>query len=1115
MVRFFSRFRHRNFNYRFVYCKNAILLPKAFKKGIYRAPLLKQPIFLFLLLIAFILHAEAVPFYGNQSHLRWKTVSSEHYIYNYPAEYTEHAGIVAAYAEAVYDSVVKRYRSDLHKKVNVNLHNSLYSNGNAIPSENTINLWLTNWDFKVRSSHHWLSDVITHEFSHLVSIENGSKLPPFLYGLQLSYSDYFNEKTTADFLTMIPFTLQPLWFAEGTAQFESARMGLDAWDSHRNMLLRTAALEDDLLSLEYMHRFADNGLKAELGPYTQGFSLVRYITAHYGENAVPKLWSEMSRIHRVTFDAALKSVLGISEKELYNAWKREIVETYEKQKESLGTLVIGKKWTTDAFYQDFPLVVGKHLYGISNFGGDWFDGSLFKIPKKLDSLSDKKSAKDGLILLDFEGTIDIADYAKSGFKPKKAWFERGISIREFPNQGPLLAFVNYKNKDKNGRSYFDIDLLDTNGKSQSITSFADAVYPDISPQLNEVVFARRLPNSTRFALSLVKIPKKGNEPEEPQDLFIPPDSLIYYNIYSPKYSPDGKRIAFSFFDNKVRGIAIIDRDGKNLKFFSKDNIDSRDPNWIDNQRLVYSNDGNGIFNLFEFDIATEQSTPLTNVLGGAFTPVVDSGVIFYTGYDKDGFSLYSLEVKDQEPLVLKGEKAPAIKKDLEILDVTLYGAEKNYKAIPTIPLLVPLLSFEEKAPNFSVTGNGQVVPKMGLIMLLSDPIKKNVLQVGGLLEITSEFDYINSSGFNPSLARDFFALVENRSTRTTIQLSYMHSNNVSKDTVRYEDPRSYEDSIAISNYAVPTHSLAADLGYSIFKKNDSIAVSIGLDWADFNLYEDQLRWTYHKRASAGLAMSYLGDFPEEGGSNISGHGNGISLHYQYSNADLYRPGTFAESFTVSASGAIKPIYRNFQINEIGLSAFGSLENPIHSGARLAFGANASGILSWQAKNRNDTLDAFYYHPLFLEGYPYLISTEGYTRSGTKAAIGQVHYLFPIYDDFRKSLWIFSTQSLYIDVFAQVGGAWNSSWFDTDLWKNERFWDRSVGFEIRLANTIFYSIPLDISLSFARGLDRVGKDSDGSGGSKLDRINMPLLPSVIEPTKIKFSIGMGFNNRWMQ
>jgi hypothetical protein len=32
----------------------------------------------------------------------------------------------------------------------------------------------------------------------------------------------------------------PFWFAEGTAQFESYRMGFDRWDTHRDMLLRTA-----------------------------------------------------------------------------------------------------------------------------------------------------------------------------------------------------------------------------------------------------------------------------------------------------------------------------------------------------------------------------------------------------------------------------------------------------------------------------------------------------------------------------------------------------------------------------------------------------------------------------------------------------------------------------------------------------------------------------------------------------------------------------------------------------------------------------------------------------------------------------------------------------------
>jgi hypothetical protein len=43
------------------------------------------------------------------------------------------------------------------------------------------------------------------------------------------------------------------------------------------MLLRTAFLENKVLSLEFMENFSEQALEAELGPYTQGFDLVRYI----------------------------------------------------------------------------------------------------------------------------------------------------------------------------------------------------------------------------------------------------------------------------------------------------------------------------------------------------------------------------------------------------------------------------------------------------------------------------------------------------------------------------------------------------------------------------------------------------------------------------------------------------------------------------------------------------------------------------------------------------------------------------------------------------------------------------------------------------------------------
>jgi hypothetical protein len=131
------------------------------------------------------------------------------------------------------------------------------------------------------------------------------------------------------------------------------------------MLRRGATLNDQLLDLGYMQDFGQTSLEAELGPYTQGFSLVRYIASHYGENAIPKIWSELSRLHRVTLDAALKQVIGIGEKELFENWKMEIKTQYETQEKAIGTLVTGDKWTEKSFYQDFPVIAGGNIYGVS------------------------------------------------------------------------------------------------------------------------------------------------------------------------------------------------------------------------------------------------------------------------------------------------------------------------------------------------------------------------------------------------------------------------------------------------------------------------------------------------------------------------------------------------------------------------------------------------------------------------------------------------------------------------------------------------------------------------------------------------------------------------------
>lgn len=1155
--------------------------------------------------------AFAIQFYGNQSDIRWKTAGSEHFQFFYPAEYSSHASKVSSYGEAVYDTVVSRYHKALPSRVNVSLSNALYSNGSAIPSENALNLWLTNWDFKIRSSHGWLSDVVTHEFSHLVSIESGSKVHPRVYGLQFSYSDYYNERLTSDFMSLLPFTLQPLWLAEGTAQYESSRMGFDGWDTHRDMLLRVAALNDSLLSLEYMHDFSDNSLFAELGPYTQGFSLVLYIDKHYGEDAVPKIWNNLSKFNRMTLDGAIKEVLGISEKQLYENWKKEITEQYKAQKDSLGELVEGIKLTEDAFWQDFPVVAGKHLYGVSNFGGAWFDGSVFKMPLEADTVkadsASNTSVDVGEVIVEAEkdssdssSIVNIGDYANSGFKAKKPWFDKGIDVYNDSARGPILAYISYQNRDKDGHAHFDVALSDTSKNELAITYLADAVYPAFDQQGTTVAFVRREPYSTRFALSKVPLPKDFKEyvSEDPVDIFVPDSQYSYYNIYSPKFSPNGKRIAFSYFDNEVRGIAVIDADGKNFKTVSNPEFDERDVNWINDDKIIFSSNRNGIFNLIEKNLATGEEHALTNVVGGAFTPVINGDTIYYTNYDKHGFSLYKLaystftqakadtsikvtvrdsiiqiadttwqscnaaswqdssvssivkqdsatidsllliqkdcvsipsiatrdsiikiqdtvrtvtETEGSKEIVLKGTLTKRVPKQLEIQDVEFAGVEQDYKPIPTVPLFVPMVMLAESAPDLTVFGDGQVKFKAGLVMMLSDPLKKNTVQLGLVFEPFAFIGNSSSSGFLPYMEKEFFAGWENHSTPLDLGLSYSYANYTSKDTVRYEDVKAHNgDSLGINNYAVSTQSIVGSAGYSIFKSIDTLQIAGGYNWSDFNLYEDSFSWTYQKQLAAMIALGLYGEHGEE--SDISGQGNGLSLFYQYSNNSLYRPGTFAESFTVTKSGVIKPNYRIYDIHEIGLSLYGSIQSP-WTGARLAAGAKINGILHWSSNHKKDTLDSYYYKPLFLEGYPYLRSSEDYSLAGTKNAMAELHYLFPIYDDWRNSFWIFSTRSLYLDVFAQIGAAWNGKWWQSNKFTDHRFWDRDVGFSIRFSNKIFYSVPVDMTLTLARGLSRIGEESDLSGGHKVTPIDVPLLPNAVSPTRIKFSIGMGFLNSW--
>jgi len=940
-------------------------------------------------------------FYGNQSAVKWKSAETEHFLAHYPVEYREQAAQAIGFAENVYDTITIRYKIKLPSKVNLVFNNGLFSNGEANPVYNMMQIWLTNWDFKIRGSHSWISDVVTHEFSHLASIQNASKTPlPWIQALQISKSDFLNEKKQLAIGAYIPFTIMPLWFAEGTAQFESYRMGFDRWDTHRDMLLRTAFLENKVLPMEFMENFSEQALEGELGPYTQGFDLVRYIAETYGENSIPELWKDMGKLSNWTLSGALSERFKITEKELYKNWREARKEHYNKIRNSVGEVKVGEKISEGSFYNEFISLANGNLYGLSNFKSDFFDGEIFEYK-------------------------DSTPKAFEKFKLKKPYLSQGMNVKQTP-KGLLAAYVTYQNRDKNGKPYFDIAIADTNGKSHLATKFADAVYPDISPDGKRVVFARRESNGTRFYLSIANTDSLSDY----KDIVAPQGTE--FNIYNPKFSPDGKKIAFSYFDGTERRIKIVNLDDSEERL-----IFGRDPSWsTDGKSIYYSSDETGIFNIYKKNLETSEKEKITNVLGGAFSPIEKKDSLFYINYDRDGFSIYRIENRELKTEI--GIQLLTFNSQLkqDSNEISFANSERSYIPIPRMPILVPLFAFEDRSPDFGAVNTGIMVPKAGLAFGLNDPLNKNFFQVAALQQIGK---------FGEDSQSDLLANLENRSFPINLNLAFMRSNTVSKDTVRYEDPRSYEDSLAISEYASELYNASFSATYSFFKIGDSLTLFTSYDQEAFNLYQDHFKWDYHKRWQAGLIASLT---IMDSLLNFQGL-------YSFSKSNLFRPGTFAESFSVSESGAIIPHYRHFNLHE--WAGFAKIKI-----SKLSLSLFGSGILDWKSKD-SDTLDNFYLHPLVIDGYPILKNSESYFRQGTRTFLAETGYAFSIYSDFRKRFWIFTTRNFDVTPYVQTGRVWSEN-------IEGRKWLRSFGINWRMENFLFYTVPFNFNFGVARGLD---------------------------------------------
>lgn len=617
-------------------------------------------------------------------------VKTEHFVVVFNDGYEYWAQQVILVAEEVWDNLATAYDlMDENKPIYIYIEDpGDYATGYAIPSRNKISVAVTALDIGIRSSDNWIRNVVTHELAHVFSIKTANKdgfLKNWWVGRSSAYS---NPDISVAF--HYRDLLMPQWWSEGVAQYEAAKNGNDRWDTHRDMFLRMAVLEDDLLDYAEMSVFdSRNGFYPEM-TYNQGFSLVRFIDSVYGEDAVRTATRAKSFHH---FNHSLRRGTGHGGQYLYRQWKSHlkehygaIVEDIEPNHREGEALFDGGYWDYFGAYSPD----GGKVALVSNEGYD----VLYTHAYILDLAND-----------DTDKIRSRGFNARHGYKPPGGYSyapgqlptlgrlsppaATAASLRatgpavERIGRTPVVlsriswspdgAWVCYARRDAGSR-FRDIYLYNVDERREKrITWEARADDPAFSPDGKTIAYIYNDKGSQNLAL----IGSDGRRNR----------LLTNFNageqLFAPCWTPDGSRIVFGILKGGNRDIAIVkanaapfDRmrvledstffpdtlawnDDLDLMLLVHTAADERDPCVSpDGAWLYYSSDRTGIFNIYRMNMETWKVEQVTNVIGGAFAPSVhpDGARLLYTGFHAADYSLYEIDLEGLSAVELTYER---------------------------------------------------------------------------------------------------------------------------------------------------------------------------------------------------------------------------------------------------------------------------------------------------------------------------------------------------------------------------------------------------------------------------------------------------------------------------
>jgi hypothetical protein len=571
-------------------------------------------------LVAALLAALSLGSYARAAHagdpqLDWYTISTPHFRVNFHSGLEPVAQRVAVMAENAYRTLSVQLDDRPRELVEILLtDDSDFANGSAgaIPYD-TVRLFATAPDDMSALADYddWLNELITHEFTHILHVDNVSGLPALLNKIMGK--------------TAIPNQWQPRWVLEGLAvametQHTSAgRLRSSQFD----MYLRADVLEQHFASLDQMsgapRRFPASNLW-----YLYGSAFISFINDTYGPNVFAAVADDYgAQVIPWGINRSIRRVTGRTYEELYAGWHETLRKRYGAQAAAIRARGLRE---------------GRRL---SARGQSASGARLTNACTTLGKPSVVYQRDDG------QTTAGVYEVALDGSDPEGTLRARA--------SGQQLSFAPdcsliFDNNVVSSRRYYFQDLFrqlpgtssrEEGDTRQRLTQGLRARYADVSPDGRQIAYVTNdRGTSTLYIADLTPDFRLSNARR-----LVP--SARFEQAYTPRFSPDGRSVAYSAWTaGGYRDVRVVDVKSGSFRELFHDRALDQQPVFSRDGKLVYfASDRSGVSNIYAFELSTSRLWQVTNVINGAYHPELspDQRTLVYTGYTSRGWDLFVLD----------------------------------------------------------------------------------------------------------------------------------------------------------------------------------------------------------------------------------------------------------------------------------------------------------------------------------------------------------------------------------------------------------------------------------------------------------------------------------------